>query len=88
MECENFTSAVYHKVKNILKEQYIFTNKELAGEQKSSQKKKKKKASEWNLDRIKFMLLKLMIQKLSRVYEFIARKGGKNLLASQYSSAG
>lgn len=44
MECENFTSAVYHKVKNILKEQYIFTNKELAGEQKSSQKKKKKKS--------------------------------------------
>lgn len=47
MECENFTSAVYHKVKNILKEQYIFTNKELSGEreQKSSQKKKNKHQS-------------------------------------------
>lgn len=29
-----------------------------------------------------------MIQNLYRAYEFIARKGGKNLLASQYSSAG
>lgn len=77
------------RCKNILKEQYIQTRKEFAGETEQKVKQKNpnqinniKQASKWNLDRIVFITLKWMI------LEFIACEGGKNLLVSYYSSVG
>lgn len=77
------------RCKNILKEQYIDTRKEFAGqkEQKPQQKNPNltnsiKQASKWNLDGIVLITLKWTI------LEIIACKGGKNLLASYYSSVG